>query len=91
MELTRENFSAMIFYDFPVGLTFQQSHDRLISAFRSAVTQENTDAVELIMDDRHVTYHEIQSSLGISGTTIQKILHDELWVRSYFPAGCPIF
>ncbi|CAH2012949.1 unnamed protein product [Acanthoscelides obtectus] len=36
---------------------------------------------KLIIEDRHVTYREIEASLKISETSIQKILHDELGVR----------
>jgi histone-lysine N-methyltransferase SETMAR len=49
---------------------------------KSAVTPENIDAVrELIIQDRHVTYREIQASLNISMTPINKILHDHLAVK----------
>jgi histone-lysine N-methyltransferase SETMAR len=49
---------------------------------KSAVVQENIDAVlELIKQDRHVTYREIEASLGISMTSINKILHDHLGVK----------
>lgn len=115
MELSREHFRAMIFYDFRVGLTQQQCIDRLKSAFGdeapsrssvfswynefkrgrhslkdepregrpiSAVTPENIDAVrKLIEEDRHVTYQEIQATLGISGTSTHSILHEHLHVR----------
>lgn len=123
MELTRENFRSMIYYDFRCGLTQQQSIDRLVSAFegeapskttiynwfsefkrersslghasgagrpKSAITQQNIDAVQkLIEEDRHVTYQEIQSSLGIGMTAIQKILHEELWVRKLISRWVP--
>ena len=43
---------------------------------------ENIDAVQkLIMQDRHVTYCEIETTLGISSTSIYKILHDHLAVK----------
>jgi len=123
MELTRENFRSMIYYDFRCGLTQQQSIDRLSSAFvdeapsrttvydwfaefkrgrsslgqasgagrpKSAITPENIDAVQkLIEEDRHVTYQEIQTSLGIGMSQIQKILHDELWVRKLISRWVP--
>ncbi|CAH2003055.1 unnamed protein product [Acanthoscelides obtectus] len=42
----------------------------------------NVDAVRrLIIEDRHVTYREIEASLKISKTSIQKIVHEELGVR----------
>lgn len=53
---------------------------------------ENIDAVrDLIMQDHHVTYHEFETSLGISGTTyiqfvlIDIITGDELWIYVYEP------
>ncbi|XP_055316153.1 histone-lysine N-methyltransferase SETMAR-like [Sitodiplosis mosellana] len=49
---------------------------------KSAVVPENIDAVrELIMLDRHVTYREIEASLGISMKSIGRILHDHLAVK----------
>ncbi|KYQ52657.1 Integrator complex subunit 4 [Trachymyrmex zeteki] len=43
---------------------------------------ENIDAVQkLIMQDRHLTYCEIETILGISSTSIYKILHDHLAVK----------
>ena len=43
---------------------------------------ENIDAVrELIMQDHHVTYREIQASLGIAFTSIHSILHEHLAVK----------
>ena len=48
----------------------------------SAVVPENIDAVhELIKNDRHVTYREIEASLDISMTSINKILHEHLHVK----------
>lgn len=44
--------------------------------------RENIDAVRnLIEEDRHVTYREIEISLSISMTSIHKILHEHLGVR----------
>ncbi|CAH2016445.1 unnamed protein product, partial [Acanthoscelides obtectus] len=57
---------------------------------RVAVTQENVDAVrKLIIEDRHVTYREIEASLKISKTSIQKILHEELGVRKLVSRWIP--
>lgn len=115
MDLTRENFRAMIYYDFRRGLTQKQCIDQLTSTFgdeapskttvyhwfsefnrgrsvltdevkegrpKSVVVPQNIDAVrELIMQDRHVTYREIEASLGISMTSIYKILHEHLAVK----------
>lgn len=57
---------------------------------KTAMTQENINAVQkLIEEDRHVTCREIQSSLGIGMSQIQKILHDELWVRKLVSRWIP--
>ncbi|KYQ48359.1 Histone-lysine N-methyltransferase SETMAR [Trachymyrmex zeteki] len=115
MELTRENFRAMIYYDFRRGLSRQECIDQFTSTFgdkapsfatvkrwynefnrgrrsltdesregrpKSVVVSENIDAVQkLIMQDRHVIYCEIETTLGISSTSIYKILHDHLAVK----------
>lgn len=115
MELTRENFRKIIFYNFRRGLSQKQCLTELVSVFeleapnktaiyrwysefhrgrlslttalssgrpKTAVTQENIDAVrKLLQEDRHVTYEQIQASLGIGMTAIQIILHEELGVR----------
>ena len=42
---------------------------------KTAVVPENIDAVlELIMQDRHLTYREIEASLGISSTSIHRFV-----------------
>ncbi|CAH1978033.1 unnamed protein product [Acanthoscelides obtectus] len=69
------------------------SDDPRVGSPKTAVTQENVDAVrKLIIEDRHVTYREIEASLKISKTSIQKILHeefivsgDESWIYCYEP------
>lgn len=76
-------------------LEFQRGHSSLSDKPRegrpkTAMTQENVDAVrQLIVEDRHVTYREIEASVGISGTTIQKILHEELGVRKLISRWIP--
>lgn len=115
MEISRENFRAMIFYDFRVGLSQQECIDRLKKGFgdeapsktrvyewykefkfgrcslkdqqregrpKTAVLPKNVDAVRnLILEDRHVTYREIEACLNIGSTAIHKILHEHLGVR----------
>ncbi|CAH2011689.1 unnamed protein product [Acanthoscelides obtectus] len=55
------------------------SDDPRVGAPKTAVTQETVDAVrKLIIEDRHVTYREIEASLKISKTSIQKDVHEEL-------------
>jgi len=51
---------------------------------------ENIDAVrELIKQDRHVTYREIEASLDISMTSIYKILHEHLAVKKICSCWIP--
>ena len=60
---------------------FNRGHSSLQQEFRkgrqkSVVVPETIDAVhQLILQDRHVTYREIETTLGISGTSIYSILH----------------
>src|SRR5436190_23799553 len=106
MELNRENFCAIIFYNFLRQLSQQECLAELVSIFgneaphqstisrwygefkrgrmslsdnpragapKTAVTQKNVDAVrKLIKENRHMTYREIEASLGISKISIQK-------------------
>ncbi|CAH1958315.1 unnamed protein product [Acanthoscelides obtectus] len=56
--------------------------DPRVGAPKTAVTQENIDAVrKLITEDRHVTYREIEASLKIPKTSNQQNVHEELGVR----------
>ncbi|CAH1971882.1 unnamed protein product [Acanthoscelides obtectus] len=89
MELNRKHFRAIIYYHFQRQLSQQEclaellfSDDPRVGAPKTPVTQENVDAVrKLIIEDKHVTYREIEASLKISKTSIQKSLHEELGVR----------
>ncbi|CAH1973066.1 unnamed protein product [Acanthoscelides obtectus] len=99
MELNREHFRAIIYYNFQKQLSQQECLAELLSVFgneaphqstishwyeefergrvslsddprvgapKTAVTQENVDAVrKLIIEDRHVTYREIETSMKI--------------------------
>lgn len=57
---------------------------------KTAFTAENILAVEqYLLEDRHVTYREIEAALNISGTTIQKILHEALGVRKLVSRWIP--
>ena len=115
MELNREHFCAIIFYNFRRGLTQLRSIDELNSIFgdeapsrtsvyrwygefnggrsslseefrevlpKSVVVRETIDAVrQMTFQDHHVTYREIETTLGISGTSIHSILHEHLTVK----------
>ena len=49
---------------------------------KSVVVPETIDAMrQLILQDRHVTYREIETTLGISGTSIYSILNEHLAVQ----------
>ncbi|CAH2010856.1 unnamed protein product [Acanthoscelides obtectus] len=122
MELNREHFRVIIYYNFQRQLSQQECLAELLSVFeneaphqstisrwygefkrgrvslsddarvgapKTADTQKNVDAVrKLIIEDRHVTYRE-DSSLKISKTSIQKILHEELGVRKLVSRWIP--
>ena len=66
---------------------FNRSRSSLQDEFRagrpkSVVVPETIDAVcQLILQDRHVTDREIETSLGISGTSIHSILREHLTVK----------
>ena len=109
MELTREHFRSISFYNFRCGLLQQEciaelktlfgdkapSHSTVTGWFnefncgrrllkdevresrpKTAVVSENIDAVrELIMQDRHVTYREIEAFLTTAFMCIFFIFH----------------
>ena len=51
---------------------------------KSVVVPKTIDAVrQLILQDRHATYREIETTLGISGTSIHSILHEHLCVKKF--------
>ncbi|CAH1988640.1 unnamed protein product [Acanthoscelides obtectus] len=90
MELNREHFRAIIYYNFRSTISRCLSDDSRVGAPKTAVTQENVDAVrKLIIEDRHVTYREIEASLKISKTSTQKILHEELGARKLVSRWIP--
>lgn len=63
---------------------FKNGRNSLEDGFRkgrpkSAVLPETVDAVrEMINQDPHVTYRQIEASVGISSTSVHKILHEHL-------------
>ena len=66
---------------------FKQGNSSLQDEFRegrpkSVVVPETIDAVrQLILQGRHVSYREIETTLGISGTKINSILNEHLTVK----------
>ena len=52
---------------------------------KSVVVSETIDAVrQLILQNRHVTYREIETTLNITGTSIHRILPEHLTVKKKF-------
>ena len=119
MELNREHFRAIIFYNFRHGLTQKECIDELnlifgdkapsrTSAYRwygefnrgrsslqdefrkgrpksVIVVPETIDAMrQLILQDRYVTYREIETTVRISGTSIHSILHEYFTVKEIY-------
>ncbi|CAH1959965.1 unnamed protein product [Acanthoscelides obtectus] len=80
----QRHFRAIIDYNFHRQFgRVSLSDDPRVGAPKTAVTQENVDAVrKLIIEYRHVKYREIEASLKISNTSIQKTLHEKLAQRA---------
>ena len=81
-------------YEAPSMTSFYQCYDEfnrgrssLQDEFReghpkSVIVPDTIDAMrQLILQDRHVIYCEIETTLGISGTSIHSILHEHLTVK----------
>lgn len=66
---------------------FNRGRSSLTGEFRegrpkSDVVPETIDDVrQLILQDRHVTYCEIETTFGIGGTSIHSILHEHLTLK----------
>ena len=83
----------------PIGLFiigFQHGRTFLSDEFEGrpsmSVVATNVDAVrEMIERDQHITYREIQASLGIDMKAIHTILHDHLNVRKLCSRWIPQF
>ena len=57
----------------------RRSHQDEFRKVRLIYVPETIDAVrKLILQDRHVIYREIETTIGISGTSIHAILHEHL-------------
>ncbi|CAH1972730.1 unnamed protein product [Acanthoscelides obtectus] len=99
MELNREHFRAIISpHESTISRWYGEfkrervslSDDPRVHAPKTAFTQENVNAVrQLIIEDRHVTYREIEASLKISKNSIQKNLHEALGVRKLVSRWIP--
>ena len=74
---------------------FNRGHHSLTDEFRkgrskSVVGLENINAVQkLIMQDRHVTYCEMEATLDMNSTSIYKILHEHLAVKKIYSRWIP--
>ena len=118
MELNRDHFRAIIFYNLQRGLPQQQCIDELNSIFgdeapprtsvyqwhgefnrgrsllqgelresrqKSVVVPKTIDVVcQLILEDHHVTYRDIETTFGIIATSIHSILYEHLTVKKKF-------
>ena len=77
-------FLAMNLHQGPVFKEFNQCRSSFQDGFRevrpkSVVYPETIDAVcQLVLQDLHVTYREIETTLGISETSIHSIFHEHL-------------
>ena len=66
---------------------FNRGRSSLQDEFREALpksvdVRETIDAVrQLMFQDHHVIYREIETTLGISGTSIHSILHEQSTVK----------
>ncbi|CAH1977655.1 unnamed protein product [Acanthoscelides obtectus] len=111
MELNREHFRAIIYYNFQRQLSQQECVAEFLSVFGNEAPHQSTISrwygefkrgrVSLsddpragalrkrIIEDIRVTYSEIEASLKISKTSIQKILHEELLVRKLVSCWIP--
>ena len=55
---------------------------------KSVVVPEILDAVrQPILQDRHVTYLGVETTLGISGASIHSILHEQLTGKKFVGVG----
>lgn len=66
------------------SLSYQRSlTDEFNEDRPKSVVPENIEGVrKLMMQDRHLTYHEIESTVDFSITRITKILHNHLFVKN---------
>ena len=56
----------------------------------SVVAPETIDTMrQLIFHDHHVTYREIETTLGISASSTHSILHAHLTVKKFFSRWIP--
>ena len=82
-------FLAMNLHQGPVFIDIIQDEFRE-GLPKSIVVPETIDAVrQLILHDRHMTYCGIETTLGISGTSIHSILHEHLTVKKIFSHWIP--
>ena len=74
---------------------FNQDRSSLQDEFREGrskpfVVPKTIGAVrQMILQDRHVTYREIETTLGISGTRMHSILHEQLTVTKICSGWIP--
>ena len=84
-----------VFIDDMVNSTEVVVHPKTNFVKVEGVARETIDgARQLILQDSHVTYRGIETTLGISGTSIHSILHEHLIVTKiclrWIPHNLPI-
>ena len=85
-------FLAMKLYQGPVFINGMNSTEVIVHSKTNFVKfVQNPQTIiavrQLILQDRHVTYREIETISGISGTSIHSILHEHLTVKKNFRVG----
>ena len=79
----------MVYGEFNRGRSSLQDEFREVHP-KSVVVPETIDAVrQLILQYHHVTYREIETSLGISGISIHSILREHLTVKKICSSWIP--
>ncbi|CAH1988270.1 unnamed protein product [Acanthoscelides obtectus] len=87
MELNREHFRAIIYYNFQRQLSQQECLAELLSVVGNEAPHQSTTF--RWYGEPRKTYREIEASLKISKTSIQKSLHEELGVRKLVSRWIP--
>ncbi|CAH1960268.1 unnamed protein product [Acanthoscelides obtectus] len=92
MELNREHFRAIIYYNLQRQLSQQECLAELLSVFGNEAPHHLSDDPRVGAPKAPVTQENvdaIEASLKISKTSIQKILHEELGVRKLVSRWIP--
>ncbi|CAH2012425.1 unnamed protein product [Acanthoscelides obtectus] len=93
-QLSQQECLAELLYVFGNEAPHQSTISRCYGEFKRGRVSLSDDPrvarkTSMIIEDRHVTYREIEASLKISKTSIQKNLHKELGVRKLVSRWIP--